>query len=191
MMTSSSKRILKLRRPIQKVVVLPGGNAASGKTGHGLNSEPEIRTDVVQVSRQEFQQELMDHYQKGLEEGRVSGYGQAEADYAQKTARLAEVVASFEAEKKEFFQKSEGILLNLILNISEKLLKEIPAVIPGQLEKTVQELLNYLHNETMLEISLHPDDLQNFESLRADFEKQLPNLEKLNLKSDSRITPGG
>lgn len=194
-MTWSSNRIIKLKQPIKKVTVLPQTRDVRGGKGdfeQGLNrSGDQPLEDILQMSKSEFQQELDFAYQKGLEEGKLSGYQQAEQDYQQKVESLATVINTFEQQQEQLFARVEDSLLVFSLKIAEKILCELPPFLPGMIKKSMNRISDMLRNEPFVEVYLNPADLEVFNEMRTEFEKSLPNLNKLLIKTDPRITCGG
>ncbi len=192
-MTWSSNRIIKLKQPIKKVTVLPQTHdVQAGDFEQGLNrSGDQPLEDILQMSKTEFQQELDFAYRKGLEEGKLSGYQQAEQDFQQKVENLAGVIKTFEGQQKRLFAQVEDSLLGFSLKIAEKILYELPPFIPGMIKKSINQIVDMLRNEPFIEVYLNPADLESFKEMQTEFEKSLPNLNKLLIKTDPRITRGG
>ncbi|GAB4364521.1 MAG: FliH/SctL family protein [Calditrichia bacterium] len=191
-MTLSSNRIIKLKQPVTRVKVISHTSRGNLESGEKKYSEENPATkEFIRISQSDFQKEIQYAYKKGLEEGRLDGYHQAENDYNHKFEQLLVCFDQIQVERTTFFQKAERALLELVLKMVEKILKEVPPFMPELIEKNIQNLLRMLANETVVEIFLNPEDLKNFQELKSSFEKSLPGLEKISLKSDPRITRGG
>lgn len=182
-----SDRIIKLRQPIKRVTVLTLENSNPGETAQ--NKKPP--EELVQLSQSDFQHELQFYYQKGLEEGKLAGYQQAEADFTKKSLLLEALQKEIETKRDRVFRESEDQLLQFTLRVIEKILNETPPFLPNLLKKSLENVLELVSSEPVLEIYLNPEDLGEFEETRTEFEAKLPNLTKLTVKADPRITRGG
>jgi len=192
-MTSLSNRIIKLRQPIKKVTVLPlheEAGKASGQFDENLSSRENLE-EYIQIAQSDFDRELQFSYDKGLEEGKLIGYQKAEEDFRKKFENLTKTFQRFEEEKQNFFQKSEKVLIDFTLKIAEKILGELPRFLPGLIAQSVKKVLNVLGNEAMVEVYLNPEDMKDFKDLHQSFERALPNVERIVVKPDERITRGG
>lgn len=199
-MSLSSKRVIKVRAPIRGVTVLRvTGNhqpeVATSPEAENFNSEfppPETPTEeTVQMTQSEFQQEIDFAYRRGMEEGKLIGYQQAEADYQKKIENMQKIAQSFLEERQRFFQESEEHLIQLTLKIARRILQELPPFLPKLIHHSIHKVLDLLGNESEILVHLNPDDYQDVEQLQQSIEKRLLNLEKLSFQPNPRISRGG
>ena len=195
-MTLSSNRIIKLKSPIRKVSIL----SSAGTDGCSLSeferalneggaAEPAV--EIISIPQPDFDKEIEFAFQKGIEEGKLRGYQQAEMDYGQKVRDVMAVTEAFETEKVKFFREAEPVLLNLSVNLVRKILTDLPPLIPGFIKNSLEKILNVLSSEPVVEVYMHPEDIENYENLREVFEARMPNLDKLVIKPDDRMQKGG
>ncbi len=199
-MSLSSKRVIKVRAPIRGVTVLrvtddhqseiPPSSGAENANSEFTPSE--IPTEeMVQMTQSEFQQEIDFAYRRGMEEGKLIGYQQAEADYQKKIENLQKITRSFLEERQQFFRESEDHLIQLTLKIARRILQELPPFLPKLVHHSIHKVLDLLGNESEILIQLNPDDYQDVEQLQQSIEKRLINLEKLSFQPNPRIARGG
>ena len=191
-----SNRIIKIQQPIKRIVVLPieKENNAPGsgefQEGLGEQSAQEIE-EKLQISQKDFQQEIQFAYEKGLEEGKLAGYQQAEADYREKIDHLNKVIQSIENNKQQVIQQTENLLLDFSLKLVERVVPEIPPFVKNLVQNSIEKVLQIISNEPIVTFYLNPADVQDINDLQNDLNKQLPSLEKIIIKKDPRIQRGG
>lgn len=192
-MRSLSNRIIKLRQPIKKVTVLPLQKEPDEETDRfdeNLSSK-ESPEEYIQIARSDLDREIQFSYDKGLEEGKILGYQKAEEDFRSKLENLTRTFQQFEVEKQNFFRKSEQLLIDFTLKLTEKILGEVPRFLSGFIARSVKKVLDILGNEAKVEVYLNPQDMEDFKELHRSFERALPNAERIVVKPDERITRGG
>ncbi len=193
-MTSSSNRIIKLRQPIKKVIVLPtdeDGISYAGYDGSSCEMRKKGQKDFVRVSRAELEEQYQEHYNKGFEEGKIEATQQVEAEFREKIESLAGAIEKFDRERKIYFSQNESALVELSLKIAEKIVHEIPEFVPGVIRHSMKSIIEILTSESVVEIFLNPQDLSEFPDLKSVLESSSPNIEKIIIKGDPRISRGG
>ncbi len=199
-MSLSSKRIIKVRAPIRNVTVLnvssnPEPETASREKTEEFDSNftaPEaVAEELVQMSQSEFQQEIDFAFRRGVEEGKLQGYQQAEADYREKVENLRAIALAFQKEREIFFRENEDKLIELVLKIARRIVQELPPFVPKLIHHTIHKVLEVLGTESELEVHVSPEDYQDMEQLQQAIEKRLVNIEQLSFKPDPRIQRGG
>lgn len=191
-MNWSSKRIIKVREPIRKVVVLSRDEAAAENPGEGAGHFTEQHPEeVVQMSQTEFQQEIDFAYRKGLEEGKMAGYQQAENDYRQKLENLETIINKLQGQWQDFLNDSENQFLRLNLEIARIIFNRLPDYLPDLIRDSLGKVLDVIRNETSLEVQVNPEDYREHESLQREIDRRLPNLESITFKPNPKIRRGG
>jgi flagellar assembly protein FliH len=192
-MTSSSNKILKFKNPIKNVVILNSENSlypqANLEFEEGIGQA--VMEEKIRIPKSQYKQELESSYIKGLEEGESKGYQQAEAELKDKFESVLLIFQNLEKDRSKIIQQSENMLIELALKIVEKIVPEIPEIFPKILIKTLENIIQYLNDEPIFTLHLHPEDLQDIEELQNKFRKRLPGLEKISIKKDPKIIRGG
>ncbi len=193
-MTSSSKRIIKLNKPVKKINILPvdqfGDRSKKFKEDYPSQNAGGSKK-VIQVAEWELEEKLKNNYESGLEEGKALGYQQAKIEFGEKFERLETALKNFENEKVKFFEESESELLKWSLKVVGKILHEVPTNIKSLIKHSVQKAISMLNNESVVEIRMNADDIYEYEELEKFVEKSLPTLDKVTIKSDAKIARGG
>ncbi len=197
-MPSSSDRIIKTRRPIRRVVVVPvepeatpwDGAEASDKGGDEKESR-ERWEDVIQMTQTEFQQELDFAYQKGLEEGKLMGYRHAEAEISPTMQTLSRMIEEIQARQDELFNSTEQYLLELIFRISERIVGTISRNHRELIRETLRKILQFSQISGKIKIRVHPEDVKVLQELEPDLRRGLPDVKELGVVPDPAVSPGG
>jgi len=198
-MPLSSDRILKVRRPIKRVVVVPveletpqntPGAEATTATTNGMAEDASFE-DLIQMSQTEFQQELDFAYQKGLEEGKLLGYRHAEAEISHTMQTLSRMIEEIQARQKEIFSRTERYLLQLVFRISERIIGAISEVHRDLIRETIQKVLQIAQLSGKIKILVHPEDLKVVQDLEPELRRGFPDLKELGFVADNTIHPGG
>ncbi|NOX36601.1 MAG: hypothetical protein GXO78_03610 [Calditrichaeota bacterium] len=197
-MPLSSDRILKVRRPIKRVVVVPvestppeNASGAEAENAADTAAETTQYEDLIQMSQSEFQQELDFAYQKGLEEGKLLGYRHAEAEISHTMQTLSRMIEEIQARQNEFFSRTENYLLELVFRISERIVGAISEVHRDLIRETIRKVLQISQLSGKIKIVVHPDDLKVVQDLEPELRRGFPDLKELGFVADSTIHPGG
>ncbi len=194
-MTLSYNRIIKLRDPIRKITAVPLDNFDENPPGdfkENISSgKGKRKNQLIQIPKEEYDQNLEANFQKGFEEGHRAAVEQIEKEYEEKFSKFSEMIENFEKARQHYFRHSDKLLLDFSLNMTEKILKELPPYVPGMIEASVKRVLNVLSNEPVVEIHMNPGDMENIKDLENLIERRMPGIDKISFKENPKITRGG
>lgn len=123
---------------------------------------------------------------KGEELGHKTGLQRAQGEIDALKAKLANMMTTLDTPLQQQQQELEDILLRMVLDMAQTVVKAELASRPELLQSAIQESLKTLpHADQGLSFTINPDDLEMLESLRdqeqADWQ----------LRTDETLTPGG
>lgn len=192
-MRLSCNKIIKVQRPIKNVVVLnshsPEVEAIESAFTDGMKMQPQVKE--IRIPETQYHEELQAAFEKGLEEGKHQGYQETEIEYKSRFENMASVFQNLENEQARIVNQAENSLLELAIKMVERIVLDVPELFPKLIDKSVENVLQYLSNEPLIDLYLNPKDLEDIDTLQEKFEKSLPGLEKISIKKDPRITRGG
>lgn len=134
-------------------------------------------------------------YKKGFEKGKKEAeekYKKLEnvlkKDFQEKIQSINTFLKNLEKESKELILNMDKEVLNLALNIAQKLiLKEIERD-PEISLRLIREALNYIAEGTELNIKVNPEE---YKFLKENLLKYIPPSQKIKLIPDESISKGG
>lgn len=209
-------KILKTKKPLDVTIITPDltpiENEAfqsifevnletDSKIKNKLKSpEEKLKKEIFEKSYKEgFNKGYLDGYKKGHKEGFEKGKKEAEEEYKKLEEKLEKefeekfktvetFLKSVEKEIQELIINLDKEVLNLALDISNKLiLKEIKSD-PEISLRIIKEALNYIAEGTELNIKVNPEE---YKFLEENLSKYVPPSQKIKLIPDESISKGG
>lgn len=195
-MKSSFNRVIKTKKPIKQVIVIP-----SGANGNGSLRHPDGNSDflegvapaenMVRLPEEQYQQELQQQYQRGLEEGQRLGYQQAEKELQEQFHSLQALIHSLQEQQANLVQQSEKALLELTFRIAEKIVSTISSEQGDLIRHTLNKILRKEQLNNKLKIFVNPRDAEQVRGIEDSLRKTMPDLRHIGLIEDNSIACGG
>ena len=209
-------KILKNKQINNTSIIIPDSSSIKGEVFQSLfeiNMEDisklkkEIESPEEKAKKEGFEIGYKEGLNKGYLEGHKRGYkkgfekGKKEAeekykklenvlkkDFQEKIQSINTFLKNLEKESKELILNMDKEVLNLALNIAQKLiLKEIERD-PEILLRLIREALNYIAEGTELNIKVNPEE---YKFLEENLLKYIPPSQKIKLIPDESISKGG
>ena len=209
-------KILKNKQINNTSIIIPDSSSIKGEVFQSLfeinienisKLKKEIESPEEKAKKKGFEIGYKEGLNKGYLEGHKRGYkkgfekGKKEAeekykklenvlkkDFQEKIQSINTFLKNLEKESKELILNMDKEVLNLALNIAQKLiLKEIERD-PEILLRLIREALNYIAEGTELNIKVNPEE---YKFLKENLLKHIPPSQKIKLIPDESISKGG
>ena len=209
-------KILKNKQINNTSIIIPDSSSIKGEVFQSLfeinienisKSKKEIESPEEKAKKKGFEIGYKEGLNKGYLEGHKRGYkkgfekGKKEAeekykklenvlkkDFQEKIQSINTFLKNLEKESKELILNMDKEVLNLALNIAQKLiLKEIERD-PEISLRLIREALNYIAEGTELNIKVNPEE---YKFLKENLLKHIPPSQKIKLIPDESISKGG
>ena len=209
-------KILKNKQINNTSIIIPDSSSIKGEVFQSLfeinienisKLKKEIESPEEKAKKKGFEIGYKEGLNKGYLEGHKKGYkegfekGKKEAeekykklenvlkkDFQEKIQSINTFLKNLEKESKELILNMDKEVLNLALNIAQKLiLKEIERD-PEISLRLIREALNYIAEGTELNIKVNPEE---YKFLKENLLKHIPPSQKIKLIPDESISKGG
>lgn len=209
-------KILKNKQINNTSIIIPDSSSIKGEVFQSLfeinienisKLKKEIESPEEKAKKKGFEIGYKEGLNKGYLEGHKRGYkkgfekGKKEAeekykklenvlkkDFQEKIQSINTFLKNLEKESKELILNMDKEVLNLALNIAQKLiLKEIERD-PEISLRLIREALNYIAEGTELNIKVNPEE---YKFLKENLLKHIPPSQKIKLIPDESISKGG
>jgi len=151
--------------------------------GPGPSAKTEEILAAAHLKAQEIEQQA---YEEGFQQGQRDGQEVGRRALEEVVRRLEILVSTLEQDREALFQQREGILLELVLLISEKLLARELHLRPEAIRQIIEEGFRQVAHQEGLRLLVSPLD---YEVLGQDkLDSWPPGVE---LVADGTISPGG
>jgi len=138
---------------------------------------------TVHLKAQEIEQQA---YEEGFQQGQKDGQEVGRRALEEVVKRLQNLVTTLEQDRVTLFQQREGVLLDLVLLISEKLVARELSVHPEAIRQIIEEGFRQVAQQEGLRLRVSPLD---YEVLRQEnLDSWPPGVE---LQADGTVSPGG
>jgi len=179
-------------------VELWGGKAASKKGG----GRPEPPRDPREAARQEaeailrqahaeaarVEEEARERgYAKGEEEGRAAG----EQEYRQRIEQLDALLKELQTDREHLLHRYEQEILTLVTAMVERLVHHEVSVNPLVIKACLKEAMNFVVQNSLVRVHLHPDDLQRVKEATLVDPTFFSQAGQVQLVEDPLISQGG
>ncbi len=160
------------------------------------------RRAIIEAARQEaarIEQEARDRvaalqketWTKGFDEGREAGFKAGEAEVKRLVERLHVVLASAIEKRNQIIEESESQLVNLVLQISQKVIKVLSENQKNVVINNVIQSLRKLKSRGDVVIRVNIADLDLATQHTQDFLKMVENVKSVTILEDSTVDKGG
>ena len=200
-MSSSHKRIIKLRRPVTGLTIVSsqGGNGAvdvletiSGDTDKPVveNVSPAIPPSVT-IGEEELENIRSEAYKAGRQEGLETGSTQALAEIEKALKMLHNLTETIEQHQQLVFGHSEEACLALLFAMSEKIVGALNTPQQDVIRSTLRRVLKVAEIAGRVKILVSPQDLQSVREMENELRQHLPDLKEMSIIDDETIASGG
>ncbi len=132
---------------------------------------------------------------QGLHEGGLAAQGAAdrelETGLSELQGALAEITDKVEAERRRTLEAVEGQVLDLVMEIAAKVIKDEALVNPKVAEAVVRSTLRRVAESDVLRVRVNGADLEHLQSQRANISRILGGAKHIEFVDDRRVGAGG
>lgn len=130
-------------------------------------------------------------YAQGLAEGREEGLAEARAEQAQLREDLQELLDAIERERRRLWTESEQTMVELVMEIARKVIKEGAELDSGIAVAAVRHALLRSASAETVRIRVHAADLESVKAHREELLTLVDGIRQLEIVADRRVGPGG
>lgn len=162
-----------------------------------LESEQLIQRAKVEVERMVKEAEMrvaeIEHeaYQKGYEAGREVGFKKGQAEVRRLIDRLGVIIGQAIDIREEIIAASEKQMVEMILMIARKVIKDEVAERKEVVLNNIREALRRIKDRDRVNIRVNFADLELTTAHKDELIKMMESLRKVNIYEDSRVDRGG
>jgi len=128
---------------------------------------------------------------RGFEEGREAGYQSGDAEVKRLVERLHVVLTTAIEKRNQIIEESESQLINLVLQISQKVIKVLSENQKNVVINNVIQALRKLKSRGDVVIRVNLEDLELTTQHTQDFLKMVENVKSITVLEDSTVDKGG
>jgi flagellar assembly protein FliH len=160
-----------------------GSPESGSRGGYGAAAKTEEILAAAHLKAQEIEQQA---YEDGFQQGQRDGQEVGRRALEEVVKRLQNLVTTLEQDRESLFRQRQGIFLELVMLISEKLLARELRLHPEAIRPIIEEGFRQVARQEGLRLLVSPLD---YEVLRQEnLESWPPGVELL---ADGTVTPGG
>ena len=162
-----------------------------------LNAEQLVERAKLEVERMIKEAEMrvaeIEHeaYQKGYDAGREVGFKKGQAEVRRLIDRLGTIVGQAIDVREDIIAASEKQLVDMILLISRKVIKDEVVERKEVVLNNIREALRRIKDRDRVDIRVNFADLELTTAHKDELIKLMESLRKVNIYEDSRIDRGG
>jgi flagellar assembly protein FliH len=153
------------------------------REGLGVEAKVEDILAAAHLKAQEIEQQA---YEEGFQQGQKDGQEVGRRALEEVVKRLQSLVATLEQDRESLFQQREGVLLDLVLLVSEKLVARELSVHLEAIWQIIEKGFRQVAQQEGLRLLVSPLD---YEVLRQENLEAWP--QGVELQADGTISPGG
>ena len=169
---------------------------ASRQTAEGLIKEARlegetIKNNVLLLAREEGEKIAADARATGFAEGYREGIAKAEAEGEKIRAIAQDVLRQAEESRKEMMESLEGKMIELSVEIAEKMIAAQLTLEPETVCNIAKEALSLVENRMLVVLYINPAELPLYENKMDELKSLLPLRAELQLITDADVQTGG
>jgi flagellar assembly protein FliH len=157
-------------------------------------AKDELQRELAQI-RVDFDQDLVRHKSKTMEESYTKGFAKGEEDgksqYASEIKGVFDAVARIGKEKEAFLEKSQEEILALSLRAAQKMVLAELTQTPEALLRIVMDAIRRITDKDKVIIKLSAKDADSMRQHQASIFAQMPDIKSLEIHEDARVSEGG
>lgn len=150
-------------------------------------SPEEIYETIVSKAQEEAELIKQKAYEEGYQQGKQNAEEYFVQEYQQLLNTLTEILSSVESERRKFLEEITPQIVELALQVAEKVVSYQVEVNSDIVFKIVQETLGEIVQTQQIIIRLNPDDLELVSQCKEIIEK----LDHVNFVGDISVERGG
>lgn len=163
---------------------------------HTTAASREAEREAFEAELLELKKETLDAayssgFAKGKTEGLQAGSTEALTHYQTDSAALLAAINTLSNEKTNLVKNAQTDLVALASTIARRLLACEITLNPAVITHIVSEALTKITDKSTVVIRVHPDALAPLQADQATLKQLIPDIQTLQLDSDSSIEPGG
>ena len=205
-MSSSHRRIIKMKRPISRVVVVPthGQNTQldvmDGSPADFLETHPDMLTEIpdvapeppgVRISEEALEQIRAEAYDQGLQDGAQHAAEEARRHLDKTFQTLNGMIDTIAQHQQIIYRHSEAGCVELVFAMVEKVVGALDHSQKQTIHETLNKVLKSAEIAGRVKILVNPQDLQHIKSMENDLRGHFPDLKDLGILPDESIGIGG
>jgi flagellar biosynthesis/type III secretory pathway protein FliH len=117
---------------------------------------------VVNGDSDEMAQLLLRAHAEGVREGEEREQARCRLQLEQMRATITEAILRFQTEVAEYFSRTEGEVVQLVLGIARKIMRRESQADPMLLARVARSVLDQLHQNTNVRVRVHPHLVENW-----------------------------
>ena len=160
----------------------------NNKTLAEIESKAECFLEEAEKKGSEIEEKA---YRKGYKLGREKGYKDGRDEVVRLIKRLDKIVTTAIDIKDDLIRSSEKTMIDLILTISRKVIKDEIKERQDIVLQNVREALKKVKDEEQIFIRVNLADLKITSKHKDEFLKMFDSYKKINIIEDSRVDEGG
>ena len=142
--------------------------------------------DILAAAHLKAQDIERQAYEEGFQQGQKDGQEVGRRALEEVVKRLQNLVTTIEQDRESLFQQREGVLLDLVLLVSEKLVARELSLHPEAIRQIIEEGFRQVAQQEGLRLLVSPLDYEVLRQENLDFWP--PGVE---LQPDGTVSPGG
>jgi flagellar assembly protein FliH len=151
----------------------------------GLVAGPKVE-DILAAARLKAEEIEQQAYEEGFQQGQNDGQEVGRRALEEVVKRLQGLATILEQDRENLFQQREGVLLDLVLLISEKLVARELSLHPEAIRQIIEEGFRQVAQQEGLRLLVSPLDYEILH--QEDLDSWPPGVE---LQANGTISPGG
>jgi flagellar assembly protein FliH len=156
-----------------------------GTSGEGLRVETRVE-EILAAAHMKAEEIEQQAYEEGFQQGQKDGQEVGRRALEEVVKRLSGLAATLEQDRENLFQQREGVLLDLVLLVSEKLVARELSLHPEAVRQIIEEGFRQVAQQEGLRLLVSPLD---YEVLQQENLDSWPR--GIELLADGTISPGG
>jgi flagellar assembly protein FliH len=161
---------------------LPEGSCPEGP-GLGVEGKVEDILAAAHLKAQDIEQQA---YEEGFQQGQKDGHEVGRRALEEVVKRLQSLVTSLEQDRDSLFRQREGVILDLVVLISEKLVARELSLYPEAIRQIIEEGFRQVGHQEGLRLLVSPLDHEVLQQENLDSWPR-----GVELQTDGTISPGG
>ncbi len=196
MSSSVNRRIIKISRPISRVVLVPADDepvpiyekepVAKETAPPQENSEPEVR--LTETALEEIRQEA---FQQGVQQGMQQAAEAYQQEFQNAFDFLQKTINALQQGQQAIFQQSETAVLELVIAMTEKIVGALNQPQAKVIEHTLYKVLKTADIAGRVKVLVHPTEIEYLRKVENELRMQFPDLKELGIVPDESIAIGG
>ena len=180
---------LKVARANEKAkAIIEDAEIQARKQVENAKIEAERMIKEAELRVTEIEQEA---YNKGYKEGRDAGYKDGEEEVKRLISRLGDIISAAIDVRNEIIESSEKQIMNIILLIARKIIKDETRERKGIVLNQIREALKKIRDKEEIIIRVNLEDLELTTAHKEEFMQMVEGLRKVRIFEDNRVDRGG